>query len=324
MPGTFCDLPWGALMKRSFLRSLGITSLVLTISSPLFAFDEASLPGTDLIYGNDDRVEIDQYSETSYIEKAQSIALRVPKRRLTEDRNNPERILFPNIPLKSSMPQICADERFSEQVSLGNCSGFLVGPKTLVTAGHCMLNEKECADNKWVFGFKDNTTELKSSQVYSCKKINTQRYVYNEKEVSDYAVIELDRNVEGYVPLKTRKFGRVLLNTPLVVIGHPMGLPMKATDGAVVSRMNDIERETKIRSFFLRSHYFTANLDSYGGNSGSPVFNKRNGKVEGILVQGAEDFVYNPQKECLESRHLTNSHLNTYEKVMRINKVPGL
>lgn len=313
-------------MGRSFIRSLGIASLVLTISSPLFAVEDIidGLPGRELIYGDDDRVEVDQYSDASFIEKANSIAMRVSKRRLTEDRNNPERILFPNIALKNSMPQICQDERFAEQVSLGNCSGFLISPTRLVTAGHCMLNERECGDYKWVFGFKEGTTELKSKQVYSCKKIITQRYVYDSKEVSDYAVIDLDRPVEGYAPLKTRKFGRVLLNTPLVVIGHPMGLPMKATDGAVVSRMNDIERETKIKSFFLRSHYFTANLDSYGGNSGSPVFNKRNGKVEGILIQGAEDFIYNPQKECLESRRLSNSHLETYEKVMRINKVPGL
>lgn len=289
------------------------------------AFDRLpDTEGGDLIYGNDDRTEIDLYSDSSFIEKAQSVALRVPKKRLTTDRNDPNRILFPFVTLQSAMPQICSDERFTEQVSLGNCSGFLVGPKTLVTAGHCMVNEKECSDNKWVFGFKDGTTELTSSQVYSCSKIVSQKYVYNSKEISDYAVIELDREVQGYVPLKTRKFGRVLINTPLVVIGHPMGLPMKATDGGRVSRFNEIEKQTKIKSFLLRSNYFTANLDAYGGNSGSPVFNKRTGKVEGILVQGAEDFVYNAEKECLESRKLSNSHLNTYEKVMRINKVPGI
>lgn len=187
-----------------------------------------------------------------------------------------------------------------------------------------MINTKECADNKWVFGFKEGVTEFNKSQVYSCKSITTQRYVYDKKEVSDYAVIELDRKVTGYVPLKTRKFGRVLINTPLVVIGHPMGLPMKAADGAVVSRMNEVERENKFESLKKRSHYFTANLDAYGGNSGSPVFNLRNGQVEGILIQGADDFIYNPNKECLESRRLSDFYLNTYEKVMRINKIPGL
>jgi hypothetical protein len=36
-----------------------------------------------------------------------------------------------------------------------------------------------------------------------------------------------------------------------------------------------------------------ANLDTYGGNSGSPVFNATNHQVEGILVRGENDFVTN-------------------------------
>lgn len=306
-------------MGISFFRSACLSLSLL--SSTAFA---KQLNQTDLIYGNDDRVEIDHYNDDSFIEKSQSIAIRVSKKRLSPDRTDSNKINFPLITLERSMPQICKDERFIDQVSLGTCTGFLIGPKTLVTAGHCMLNKSECDNNRWVFGFKDNSKDLNTNQVYSCKSIKEQRYVYNEKEVSDYAVIELDREVAGYVPLKLRKFGRVLLNTPLVVIGHPMGLPMKATDGAVVSRMNDIEREKPLRSLLMRSHYFTANLDSYGGNSGSPVFNLRNGQVEGILVQGADDFVYDSKNECMRSRKLSNHHLETYEKVMRINKVPGL
>ncbi|MBC7714248.1 MAG: trypsin-like peptidase domain-containing protein [Rhizobacter sp.] len=300
-------------------------SSIFVIATSAGAFEHLPvISGEDLIYGSDNRVEIDQYSDSSFINKSNSIALRVPKKRLVVDRDNENRILFPNVVLKNAMPQICEDERFTEQVSLGNCSGFLVSPTTLVTAGHCMVNAKECSDNKWVFGFKEGVTEFSPSQVYSCKSITAQKYVYSDKEVNDYAVIELDRPVKGFVKLNTRKFGRALLNTPLVVIGHPLGLPMKATDGAVVSRMNDLEREHPIKSFLLRDHYFTANLDSYGGNSGSPVFNARNGNVEGILVQGAEDFIYSPEKGCMQSRHLSDSHWNTYEKVMRINKVPGI
>jgi V8-like Glu-specific endopeptidase len=314
-------MPWGAkYMIKSFVKSLSLSFLLISNASHAGLFDVTD----ELIYGNDDRYEIDLFSNQSLIEKSQSVAIRVSKRRLSVDRTDETKINFPFITLERSMPEICKDERFIEQISLGTCSGFLVGPKTLVTAGHCMVNQSECADNRWVFGFKVDSKDLNVDQVYSCKKIISQRYVYTEKEMNDYAVIELDRDVVGYKPLKLRKFGRVLLNTPLVVIGHPLGLPMKATDGAVVSRMNDIERENPIRSLILRSHYFTANLDSYGGNSGSPVFNARNGQVEGILVQGADDFVYDHKNDCMKSRKLSDHHLETYEKVMRINKVPGL
>lgn len=298
-------------------------SWLLTMSFNLHAYP-INLEDTDLIYGSDDRYEVTDYSDQDFIAKSRSVALRVPAKRLSVDRDDSSLINFPHRKLKNVIPQICPTERFIEQFSVGDCSGFLVAPNLLVTAGHCMASESECTNNKWVFDFKDQTTQFKSSDVYSCKKIVSQKYMYSELEVNDYAVIELDRAVAGRSPLKFRKFGRVSLNTPLVVVGHPLGLPMKITDGAIVSRMNEMERDRPVHSWLLRSNYFTANLDSYAGNSGSPVFNKNSGKVEGILIQGADDFIFNQETQCLESVHLTNSHLNTYEKVMRINKVPGL
>lgn len=304
----------------------------ITFLSMLFAINlsaNASINPIDfgdqsLIYGHDDRYEVEDYNDHDFIEKARSVALRVSNKRLSEDRQDSTFLNFPNRKLKQVIPQICSTERFIDQFSVGDCSGFLIAPNKLVTAGHCMENESECGANKWVFDFKEGTTQFKKSNVYSCKKIIVQKNIYSETEVSDYAVIELDRDVPDRTPLTHRKFGRVNLNTPLLVIGHPLGLPMKITDGAKVSRMNDNERERKFHSWILRANYFTTNLDSYGGNSGSPVFNKNTGKVEGILVQGAEDFIFNYETQCLESRHLSDSYHNTYEKVMRITQVPGL
>lgn len=277
---------------------------------------------TDLIYGNDDRYETRDYSDPDFIEKAHSVAIRVSNKRLSDDRENPTLINFPFRKLRQAIPNICEAERFLDQYSVGDCSAFLVSPNKLVTAGHCMISHSECLNNKWIFDFNEGTTQFKKSNVYSCKRIIIQKSISNEKEFSDYAVIELDRNVEGRNPLLHRKKGRVSLGTPLVIIGHPLGLPMKISDGAKVSRMNENERERKFHSWILRKNYFTANLDSYAGNSGSPVFNQDTGKVEGILVQGADDFIFNEDKQCLESQHLPDSHLKTFEKVMRITKIP--
>ncbi len=58
----------------------------------------------------------------------------------------------------------------------------------------------------------------------------------------------------------------------------------------------------KIRS--VRDQYFIANLDTYGGNSGSAVFNSSTGEVEGILVRGEVDYIFD--NGCRRSKKCTN------------------
>src|SRR6185295_6557109 len=77
----------------------------------------------------------------------------------------------------------------------------------------------------------------------------------------------------------------------IIVIGHPAGLPTKVAGGAAV-------RDEK------PAGYFTANLDTYGGNSGSAVFNAVTGLVEGILVRGENDYVW--KGSCRVSNVCTN------------------
>ena len=68
----------------------------------------------------------------------------------------------------------------------------------------------------------------------------------------------------------------------LTLIGHPAGLPLKIASGG------------KFLSF--QENTFRSDLDAYGGNSGSPIFNTRSlarGEllVEGILQGGSDDYV---------------------------------
>ncbi len=70
----------------------------------------------------------------------------------------------------------------------------------------------------------------------------------------------------------------------LYVIGHPSGLPTKVADGAQVCTQ--------------KGTHFSANLDTYGGNSGSAVFNAKTNEVVGILVRGANDYTYDMGRRC--------------------------
>jgi len=83
--------------------------------------------------------------------------------------------------------------------------------------------------------------------------------------------------------LTIRRDGKIAGNQPVHIIGHPVGLPAKYAAGAQVRDNSS-------------AAYFVANLDSFGGNSGSPVFNAETHFVEGVLVRGDTDFV--PHGQC--------------------------
>lgn len=301
-------------------KIMKITNIFLAITILIGPLETLNAQ-VDIIYGSDNRFEVHDYDNSLFIEKARSVALRVPNRKLSINRENHDMIDFPQITLKQTNPLLCSSERFLDQVQLGSCSGFLVAPDKIMTAGHCMFTDYDCKNNQWIFDYQEGTEKIERRNIYSCKKIIIQKYNYDEKEVADYAVIQLDHPVLDRKPLVTRKFGVPVYNTPLVLIGHPLGLPMKIADGARVTMPNVDERENLFQSLKLRKNYFTANLDSYAGNSGSPVFNQLTGKVEGILIQGADDYEEDSQNECIRSVHRGNSAKHAEEKVMRVTKV---
>ncbi len=190
---------------------------------------------------------------------------------------------------------LCPDEKFREQPIGAFCSGSLVGEDLVMTAGHCITDEAKCADTKIVFGYavkspnSQAVTSMPASEVYSCKSI-VKRQLGPEPTADnpdgvglgpDYALIKLDRKVTGHKPLPINRNGGLSKGTPLFVIGHPVGLPVKLADDSTV---RDAQQDG----------YFIADLDTFGGNSGSPVFNARTNLIEGILVRGDTDFERSP------------------------------
>ena len=92
---------------------------------------------------------------------------------------------------------------------------------------------------------------------------------------NDYGILELDRPVVGYTPY-TKINNNINVDDSLTLIGHPVGLPKKTDKGGKVTAAS----QSVIRG----------TVDSYGGNSGSPIFDE-NGLLVGILVGGSADFV---------------------------------
>ena len=204
---------------------------------------------------------------------------------------------------------LCDGQRFKDQINPASCSGFLVASNIMVTAGHCIKNQNDCDNYKWVFDFDTNETQLKSSQIYSCKKLIKRKL---ESNGADFAVFEIDRHAYDRKPLKFRREGEISQGAGLVVIGHPSGLPTKIADGAAVRDESNPD-------------FFVANLDTFGGNSGSAVFNAETGLVEGILVRGETDYVSDTQngETCRKVYECKNTECRG-EDVTKITIVEGL
>lgn len=321
------------------ISSFIISSLVLGLATTTHAKEKLSLDDLkdiagnhSIIYGEDDRYNLFDYENTIVQKQAKSVAMSVNKKRLIQDREDPTKTYAPHLLLENRIGALCSDEQFAQEVTIGNCSGFLVTPNVILTAAHCIKDQRDCENNKWIFNFNTSTSELATKDIYSCKKlIVSKRETVKTKlnpdvptSIKDYALIELDRKVEGYEPLKLRKYGLVKKNTPLYVIGHPLGLSTKVIDRAKVLKMADKEKKHLVESLLLRRNFFTANIDSYEGNSGAPVFNVKTGKVEGFIMSGYKDFSYNYNRDCQESNRLPDNHNVSGERVMRITKIPEL
>jgi V8-like Glu-specific endopeptidase len=301
-----------------FYASRGIMKYHLTIICfAILTFNITISTASDIpkiIYGNDDRYEASEYPDAMFRDLAKSTAGMVKNSSLTEDRDSllsddhsvSNLLTFNKYRTLERTMNVCSTERFKDQVSLPRCSGFLVAPDVLVTAGHCVTNAYDCENYSWVFDYVKGTEKIDKKNVYKCKSIISRKQTLGILATKDYAVVKLDRVAEDRTPLKFRKRGSIKKGTGLVVIGHPSGLPLKIADGAEVTKK--------------RWKFFYANLDTYGGNSGSAVFNQKTAEVEGILIQGAKDYIRNGI--CNVSNRTSNS--NAKEKVFKITKVKGI
>ena len=291
----------------------------------LFSVSSQTMAINKSIYGTDDRREADQFTSTQVVQQIRGTVAMVNKNFLT---------LIPeldsyrfNLSPIGETQKLCKEEKFYNQHNIADCSGFLAAPDIIVTAGHCVRDQEDCSNNRWVFDYTHDTNLLNKNNVYKCSKILERDVDKTFFSYKDYAVIQLDRPVTDRAPLKIRTFGRITKGTDLRIVGHPSGLPTKVANNAKVKRWNlkeKIDLPTRVQTFFRRVFYFSSNLDAFIGNSGSPVINVKTGKVEGILVEGGKDYEYNYERKCQQVKKRSDHHDGAEELTFKITKIKRL
>ena len=255
----------------------------------LAEFDSESIYGfaraeQEVIYGVDDRRDLFQVEDAQVLDDADCVVALFAAGDIRDNGDGTSTLVTENF---GERRNLCAQEPFREQPVGAFCSGFLVARQVIATAGHC-VRENNVSQIRFVFGFRMRDAGhaevvIDNAQIYAGTRL------LGREEIGtgpDWALVEVDRPVPDHRIAQIRVDGLVDDNQALHVIGHPSGLPLKVADSSIVQDNSPQE-------------FFIANLDTYGGNSGSPVFNSDNHQVEGILVRGERDFV--PLGDCTVS-----------------------
>ena len=194
---------------------------------------------------------------------------------------------------------LCRDERFALEPTPAFCSGTLIAPDLLLTAGHCIVTTEDCEATAVVFGFEASSAgvvpPLRAQDIYACDEVLA--WSGPDDGDADYALVRLDREVPDREPSRVVLDERSLpVGTQLIMAGHPIGLPLKITPGGRV-------RPSPLGYPLNEPNYFGADIDTFPGNSGSGGYLSATDAPQplvGVLssVVSRDSYVFDERRGC--------------------------
>ena len=243
-----------------------------------------------VVYGADDRVEVFNHPDGDLRRIAQeSIAALIPSFRLSQETDGTYTLGAETL---GELHDLCADELFADQPTAAFCSGVLIDDDLVLTAGHCIESQTMCDRSAFVFNYHladpTHLATIRDEDVYRCARVVSQGSPEGRDYTPDFAVIQLDRPVEGaHAPVPIRPASPLDVQESLAMIGFGSGLPAKIDSGGWV----DDRRAEQL-------DFFSANVDAFQGHSGAATFDSED-RLAGILIGGlAPDYVTLEGESC--------------------------
>lgn len=250
---------------------------------------------------------------------------------------------------------VSCSEKFSKEPLAAFGTAFLISDELMLTAAHCLcphnsnkIDPTYLKTIRIVFGYEmlnatDCRTSFKESDVYTIKKVIahkfegvraegqqaviTNRVLWNragnideffihliksEEYEIDWALIKLDRKASSGIPLELDFTDSLQRGSPVILCGFPLGLPLKLA----------LKGYVKVAQ---QANSFGIEIDSFCGNSGSPLFDEKTNKVIGILVAGPNDTIFEQDPSDTSKKKLR--HYKEHELMTRwhiVKKIAAL
>lgn len=215
--------------------------------------------------------------------------------------------------------RMCAGQRFASQAAIpANCTGFIVGPRHIATAGHCFAADAlgSCSAASVVFRWRKDSAGTNPNpailleHIYDCSSILRD----GTAEGEDWTVFEVDRNItsSAATPRGPLAFanGPTSLGTLVNIPSHFAGLATKWNSDVI----------TDLPS--ASSPFIRAKVDLTGGSSGAPWIDASN-KVVGVFSRGPTEITSPPANSCITEKNCFNPAGTCTQILERPGATPG-
>lgn len=190
------------------------------------------------------------------------------------------------VPSLAMRYHVCASEPYRDQPCLCSGTAFVIHENFALTALH-NLEYNTLQELVLIPDFKLLTRSGKYARAISRENVFRISEVIQLEDTPDIdmALLRLDHPAAPHQVLVVDSVNTVQTGNDVYTLGHPMGMPMKLTINASVRQVTQ--------------DHFYATLDTYQGNSGSPVFDYHSHRVTGIVLEGMTDFI--SKGDCMTS-----------------------
>lgn len=254
----------------------------------------------------DSRIELFQldpniYWQFAIFQKSESIGMIVEKEKL----NQVSKSIFKidTSQTLGSAYNLCPNEAFYKQPFVGTGTAFVFSENSMITAKHVF--ERPITDYVVIFGYRIIQSDGMVEEFFDAEHIFYPKKIMHQDDDLDVVEFVVDRKLDRPALEWEDSSQLSKKNSEIYMLGHPSGLPLKvALNATIEDNSNPL--------------YYYTSLDSFQGNSGSPVFNFYTNKVIGVLVAGEIDYKFNGN--CYYSPKCKIPYCKG-EKVVRIEEI---